>query len=270
MSENQIHPIAASGFSSTADIYAKARPDYPLEFVQLLIKDLKLNQTSKVLELGAGTGKFTKVLSSLVSSKITAVEPLKEMRQQFKAILPEIEILEGTAEKIPTESQSFDVVFVAQAFHWFRWIEAFKEFHRVLKQTGSLILVCYDYEHDPEKLSTRPWLIELYNLLKPYEANVPNYDSQKLIAFFKEQALFSTLVLSSYSYTKDITLELLLEQIASYGFIASLPQKEKESVLESVRDILSTYSTPDDLFSKPYKIDFFICQKNESHQLDIQ
>jgi ubiquinone/menaquinone biosynthesis C-methylase UbiE len=266
MTESQIHPIAALGFSSTADIYAKARPDYPPEFVQLLIKDLKLDQTSKVLELGAGTGKFTKVLSSLVSSKITAVEPLKEMRQQFKAILPEIEILEGTAEKIPTESQSFDVVFVAQAFHWFHWTEAFKEFHRVLKPTGSLILVCYDYEHDLEKLATRAWLLEFRELFLPYESKVPNYQRQKLIAFFKEQALFSTLVLSSYSYTKDITLELLFEQITSYSFIASLPQEEKESVLRASRDILNKYSeNKNALFSMPHKIDFFICQKNESH-----
>lgn len=73
-----------------------------------------------------------------------AVEPLDEMREVLRRGAPGAEALPGTAEAIPLDDESLDVVTVAQAFHWFDPEPARAEIARVLRADGSLAL-------DPER-----------------------------------------------------------------------------------------------------------------------
>jgi len=63
------------------------------------------------------------------------------MRAEFAKQLPSLSIVEGTAEHLPCEDGSFDVLSVAQAFHWFNPVEALREFARVLVPGGGLCLI---------------------------------------------------------------------------------------------------------------------------------
>ena len=49
--------------------------------------------------------------------------------------------MDGTAEDIPLEDASVDLVTVAQAFHWFDGPAALAEIHRVLRPGGRLALL---------------------------------------------------------------------------------------------------------------------------------
>ena len=66
-----------------------------------------------------------------------AVEPIAEMR----ALIEGAEVVDGTAEELPFDDGSVDVVTVAQAFHWFDYDRALPELHRVLRPEGFLVLV---------------------------------------------------------------------------------------------------------------------------------
>lgn len=106
-----------------------------------------------VVDVGAGSGKFTSCLMDLLpsSATITAVEPtglrdaidkLAEAAAQSDAAgSPTLRTLSGVAESMPLETASCDVVTVGQAFHWFASAEALTEFHRVLRPHGYLALV---------------------------------------------------------------------------------------------------------------------------------
>ncbi len=76
-----------------------------------------------------------------------AVEPVAEMREVLQASLPEIEVLDGTAEQIPLPDASVAAVVVAQAFHWFEPVPALAEISRVLVPDGRLGLVW----HSPDR-----------------------------------------------------------------------------------------------------------------------
>jgi ubiquinone/menaquinone biosynthesis C-methylase UbiE len=98
---------------------------------------------STVVDLGAGTGKFTKLLVSSAprGARVIAVEPVEGMRKKFASLLPMVELLAGSAEHIPLETNWVDAVVVAQAFQWFNGIAALQEIYRALKPGGSLGLI---------------------------------------------------------------------------------------------------------------------------------
>ncbi len=71
-----IHHAAQQGFSQAAKLYQQVRPDYPNEIVNWLKQELQLDQSSCVVDLGAGTGKFILILSKL-HQKLLRLNPFK-------------------------------------------------------------------------------------------------------------------------------------------------------------------------------------------------
>src|SRR4051812_15166575 len=104
-----IHAAAAKGFEAAADVYARGRPDYPTALDTWLDQTLGLGPGKSVLDLGAGTGKFTTRLVATGASVI-AVEPLAAMRALLTADLPQVTALNGTAEAIPLSDASVDAI----------------------------------------------------------------------------------------------------------------------------------------------------------------
>lgn len=125
----------ARSFDNAAEAYEQARPDYPDALLDLL----PIDASATVLDLGAGTGKLTRVLARRYA-RVIAVEPLDNMRAILEGVVPQAEALPGTAEAIPLPDASVDAVFAAAAFHWFAHDDAILEMARVLRPGGVLAL----------------------------------------------------------------------------------------------------------------------------------
>jgi SAM-dependent methyltransferase len=124
-----------SGDGWAAD-YERARPGWPSKVVDVP----GLAPTATVLDLGAGTGKLTRVLASTFDHVI-AVEPADAMRRILETACPEAETLPGAAQSIPLADSSVDAVFAAQAFHTFDDEHAVAEIARVLRPGGVAVLM---------------------------------------------------------------------------------------------------------------------------------
>ncbi|WP_434634935.1 class I SAM-dependent methyltransferase [Chromobacterium sp. CV08] len=129
---DSIHQAASQGFSKEAQAYERGRPAYSPALAGWLRDSLGVDAATAALDLGAGTGKFTRLLAT-VAGEVVAVEPVDEMRAELQASLPGLRALKGTAEAIPLPDASVDVVTCAQAFHWFAGEDALREIHRVLR-----------------------------------------------------------------------------------------------------------------------------------------
>jgi len=140
VSEPTIHHAAADGYPVTADNYVRGRPDYAPELVGWLRDFIGLGPGKTVIDLGAGTGKFTPRLVA-TGARVVAVEPVAEMRAKLVAAVSNVAALEGTAEAIPRPDASVDAVVCAQSFHWFATRAALAEIHRVLKPGGAVLSV---------------------------------------------------------------------------------------------------------------------------------
>ena len=123
-------------FDLVADEYERTRPSYP----PALLDVLPLGADAAVLDLGAGTGKLTRVLAARYA-EVTAVEPLANMRAMLERVVPGVKALAGSAERIPLDDASVDGVFAAQAFHWFEKDVALPEIARVLRSRGVFAVV---------------------------------------------------------------------------------------------------------------------------------
>ncbi|PRB18957.1 class I SAM-dependent methyltransferase [Microbacterium sp. MYb62] len=129
------HALARS-FESIGDDYDRYRPGFPEASASAIVPSV----VDAVLDLGAGTGKFTERLVGR-ARRTYAVEPSERMLQVLRSKLPGVEALIGTAECIPVAEASMDVVTVAQAFHWFERETASAEISRVLVPGGTLGLL---------------------------------------------------------------------------------------------------------------------------------
>jgi ubiquinone/menaquinone biosynthesis C-methylase UbiE len=254
--DRRIHAQAAVGFGRAADAYERGRPDYPSSAVEQLARVLAITANSCVVELGAGTGKFTVHLAA-TGARLIAVEPVASMRERLADRLPNMRIVDGTAEALPLPDQSVDAVMAAQAFHWFDGDRALAEIHRVLKPGGGVGLV---WNVRDEHL---PWVHKLTAILDRYEGDAPRYRTLKWMSAFQKGDRFTPLQTQDFPHTQQLTPHALLDRVASISFIAALPENERKGVLEEVQNLLET--DPDlrgrEQFEMPYRTHAYWCRK---------
>ena len=114
-----VHETARRGFANAADVYEESRPSYPQAAVDWLADQLELRPRSTVVDLAAGTGKLTRLLTP-TGATVIAIEPVDEMRDALRRTTPDRRRppRHRRADR-PSRSGSADAVTVAQAFHWF-------------------------------------------------------------------------------------------------------------------------------------------------------
>lgn len=126
----------ARSFESIGEEYDRYRPGFPERAADIIVPE----SADAVLDLGAGTGKFTGLLVGR-AARVIAVEPSAPMLAVLARSLPTVDARPGTAESIPVPDGSVDAVSVAQAFHWFDRDAASAEIARVLVPGGALGLL---------------------------------------------------------------------------------------------------------------------------------
>src|SRR4051794_5391524 len=132
----QRRPDWAHSFGGVAEAYERGRPTYPADAVRWLLGEHPL----PVLELGAGTGKLTRVLTEL-GHDVHATDPDASMLKILEREVPGVPTAQASAEDIPLGDDSVDAVIAAQAFHWFDLDRALPEIARVLRPGGRACLL---------------------------------------------------------------------------------------------------------------------------------
>jgi SAM-dependent methyltransferase len=130
-------------FGTVAEEYDLYRPAPPAT-VATVLGDLRGRD---LLEVGAGTGKWTRLLLEL-GANVTVVEPDDDMRAVLVRRSPEVQTLKGAAEALPLEDATFDAVLVPSAWHWFEQPAALNEMARVLRDDGSLFVLWNGFSRD--------------------------------------------------------------------------------------------------------------------------
>jgi len=132
-----------------------------------VLEAVPVSAEATVLDLGAGTGKLTRVLADRYA-RVIALEPLAELRAILEERVPQADPLAGLAEAIPLPDASVDAVFAGQAFHWFANDVALAEIARVLRPGGVLARLWNEaIEPNPLPEGYRRRLSELHDAMRP-------------------------------------------------------------------------------------------------------
>jgi SAM-dependent methyltransferase len=225
----------ARSFDRAAAEYERTRPDYP----DAVLEHVPVPAGATVLDLGAGTGKLTRVLTRRYV-RVIAVEPLDGMRAILERVVPDAEALAGRAEKIPLPDASVDAVFAGQAFHWFATDEAMAEIARVIRPGGVFCLVWNSGDEQRENPLPRPFLDYLDELRAERQAKGEPFKDVITRGPFGE--------VHEAGVPHDHVLDRmgLLDNARSVSWIASRPDDEQEGVIARLGELLpeGTYSIP--------------------------
>ncbi|MEY2433779.1 MAG: hypothetical protein QOC92_3504 [Acidimicrobiaceae bacterium] len=231
----------ANAFGGAAADYERARPSYPPESIDVLRREIGLGRGTRVCDLAAGTGKLTRLLVS-AGADVVAVEPVPGMRAQLSEVLPEVEVLDGTAEAIPAEDGSFDAVTVAQAFHWFKFDPALAEIRRVLRPGGGLAIL-FNQRDERE-----PWVAQMNEVIQWHTRTVSRYQTTDWTALL-QGAGYIDVGYDSVDWNQPINRDLLASRVRSVSYVAEEPANVQQDYVDRVLALADGF---DDTFPLPY------------------
>jgi SAM-dependent methyltransferase len=254
--DRRVHDAAALGFEAAAERYERGRPTYPDDAVAFLIRTLEIGERTDVVELGAGTGKFTELIVP-TGARIVAVEPVSAMRQALERNCPTVTVLDAMAEEIPLAEASADAVVAAQAFHWFDADRALHEIHRVLRPDGALGLIWNVRDEATD------WSERLTAIFDRLSGDGPRYRDMRWRGAITRTELFGPLHHQLAYQVQKLTREQFVDRVLSVSYVASAPDDERERVIAEVEEMLDT--DPElrgrDEILMPYRTEVFWCAK---------
>ena len=229
---NPVNPIADIGFARAADTYAASRPDYPAAAIDWLRDRIGVRAGSIVVDIGAGTGKFTTLIAG-TGADVVAVDPVPNMLVALHAALPTVRTLVAPAQALPLDNESVDAVVCATAFHWFASAEVLAEFHRVLRPGGALGLIWNVRD------TSCGWAAELSALTNRYQGHAPRESEGAWQTLFPAPG-FTPLRLTKMRYEhRGSPEDVIVGRTLTTSFIAALSDADQAVVADEVRALIA-------------------------------
>jgi SAM-dependent methyltransferase len=226
-------------FSDRVENYVRARPGYPEAFFDFLRAEIGLTAEWAIADIGSGTGISGAPLLKN-GNAVYGIEPNAPMRQAAERLLatyPRFDSVDATAEATTLADDSVDLVLAAQAFHWFDRAKARREFARILRQGGWVVLVWNE-----RRLDSTSFLRDYEQLLHTYATDYnrvrhENVDREAIAAFFAPQP-FQTRTFDNAQIFDYAGLEA---RLLSSSYTPGVNDPRREPMLRELRRIFELH-----------------------------
>ncbi len=206
-------------FGAAAEAYESGRPDYPRAAVEWMLGPVRTQQGPlRAADIGAGTGKLTRVLVGL-GADVIAIDPDADMLAALRRTVPEATTLVGAAEQIPLPDASLDAVVLGQAWHWVRPDAGSAEIGRVLRSGGVLGLIWNIRD------SSVPWVARLTSIMRGSHAETMLSAGDPPLC-----APFDGLEERRWSWSRPMTRETLTAMVHSRSYVITAAAGERERI----------------------------------------
>jgi len=226
-------PDPTTRFTAKAEDYLRYRPSYPRGVMPLLERECGLTPAARVADIGSGTGIFSRLLLDY-GCEVYGVEPNAAMRQAGERLLAgerRFHSVDGRAEATSLPSAAFDFVTAGQAFHWFEPQAARREFQRILKPGGWVVLVWN------ERLLTPGFHAEYDALVLRHGADRPSVERKLVQGFFGPDPW----KLARLPNAQDVNWEQLEGRLRSSSYAPSPGAPEYQPMMDDLARLFQEY-----------------------------
>ena len=233
---------ATQRFSSRVDNYVRYRPGYPPEVLELLKNECGLTPDSVIADIASGTGIFTRMLAEN-GNRVFGVEPNDEMRRAGERLLESYSgftSIAGTAEATTLPDHSMDIVTAAQAAHWFDREKARREFIRILKPGGWLVLLWNERRTD-----STPFLREYEHLLLAYGTDYREVRHERTTAEIADFFSPSPFRSSALEMRQEVDYAGLEGRLLSSSYTPTSDHANYDAMLRELRRIFDAHQIDD-------------------------
>lgn len=225
-------------FGNQAENYTKYRKPYPNRLHDYLFGLISKGEKN-ILDIACGTGKSTEPLVR-GDTKVFGCDhdPLMiaEARKQSELKKLDIEYKVADVESLPYADETFDVVTVGTAFHWFVNEKSMAEIKRVLKPNGIFFVFwTLTVKHTPEENSI-PWeFLQSFNWERvPRELRDLGYISK----FLKDQG-FKKVDINKIPFTHNDTVDDQVGLMTTASNFSLLSGDEQQRFVRELTDIMT-------------------------------
>ncbi|MGM1048824.1 MAG: class I SAM-dependent methyltransferase [Bacillota bacterium] len=249
-------------FNQMSDYYDKFRPSYPLDVVEKIIQETGINQTSQLLEIGAGSGKATELFAAQ-DLNICCIEPgpdLVERGTKKFANNRRVGFITARFEEYDLPQQQYDVIYSTQAFHWIPQPIGYEKCAFALKDKGYLALMWNMYITYENKLDQE--LLEISNRYGGFTDFLSSDGCEKRIASICSAIENSRLFHSPHVYRFPWSQEYTADEY--FGFVLtsnSFVQRSDEEKQRAYQDITVLANKHGRVINRPYICALYLAQK---------
>ncbi|WP_299464825.1 class I SAM-dependent methyltransferase [uncultured Gimesia sp.] len=230
-----------SRFSDRVENYIKYRPGYPTEVLKLLETECDLTPESLIADIGSGTG-ISAQLFLKHHNTVYGVEPNAEMRtaaETFLSDYPQFHSVNTAAEETHLPGDLFDFIIAGQAFHWFDRDRTKREFQRILKPEGWVVLIWNE-----RKVDSTPFLIAYEKMLLEFatdyqEVNHTNISQGDFSQFFAPHPVLN----HTFPNSQTFDFPALKGRLLSSSYCPNSGQPGHEQMMSRLQEIFAAYQT---------------------------
>jgi SAM-dependent methyltransferase len=226
-------------FTDRVDDYARYRPSYPPQLLQLLRDELGLRPEHVVADVGSGTGISSEPFLAN-GNVVLAVEPNRAMARAARERLggdDRFRDVDGRAEATGLDPASVDLVVVGQAFHWFDPARTRDELRRILRPGGFVVL------------AWNARRVEGSAFLRDYEAFLRRWgtDYKEVSARYEDEAAMRTLfgaggfVKRRFDNVQTFDLHGLRGRLCSSSYAPPAGDPRHEPMLLALADVFAAH-----------------------------
>ena len=221
--------MAKDLFSTQSDLYARYRPTYPKELYDHILSFVK--EKNIAWDCATGNGQAAVVLADhfkkVIATDISAAQVDKAIKKD------NIEYLVCSGESTPFADNTFDLVTVAQAYHWLRWKEFKKEVTRVCKP-GALIAIWTYYRNTTGDKKIDDAVYNFYeNVTRPYWDEARKYVEEKYVTVEFD---YDLLPVKHFEITLNWQREDMIGYISSWSAIQKYIKVNGHSPIPTIEE----------------------------------
>lgn len=234
-----------AAFDLSADDYEAARPGYPAELVEDVIRLSALPADADILEIGCGTGKATepfaergyRLLCLDIGANLLAIA-----RRKFDDF-PNVELVRSSFEEWSPGNRRFHLAISGTAFHWVEPEPGYRKLGALLRSEGAAAI--FSHYHP------RPFSGFFEEVQVVYEEVVPEWPDPrkggthedligKRQSEMEAAGVFGPITVARYCWSKTYSATGYIQLLNTYSDHLTLPDERRKRLYDGVVDLIGS------------------------------